>query len=52
MPPALPPTRAPWSATRTGFRLHARINTESIAIAGPDYEEYHTFGFDAICSIT
>jgi hypothetical protein len=28
-------------------RLHARINTESIAIAGPAYEEYHTVGFDA-----
>jgi hypothetical protein len=28
-------------------RLHARINTESIAIAGPDYEEHRTVGFDA-----
>jgi hypothetical protein len=31
--------------------LHARINTESIAIAGPAYEEYHTVGFDANGSI-
>ncbi len=27
--------------------LHARINTESIPIAGPAYEEYRTVGFDA-----
>jgi hypothetical protein len=26
--------------------LHARINTESIPIAGPAYEEYRTVGFD------
>jgi hypothetical protein len=32
-------------------RLHARINTESIAIYGPAYEEYHTVGFDANGSI-
>ncbi len=35
------------------LRLHARINTdsESIAIAGPDYEEHHTVCFDAHGSI-
>jgi hypothetical protein len=32
-------------------RLHASITTESIVIAGPAYEEYHTVGFDANGSI-
>jgi hypothetical protein len=32
-------------------RLHARINTSSIAKAGPAYEEYRTVGFDTHGSI-
>ncbi len=43
--------RAPWLAHML-VRLHASINTESITIAGPAYEEYHTVGFDANGSIT
>jgi hypothetical protein len=33
-------------------RLHARINTKSIASAGTAYEEYRTVGFEANSSIT
>jgi hypothetical protein len=32
-------------------RLHARMKTESIAIAGSAYAEYRTVGFDANGSI-
>jgi hypothetical protein len=33
------------------LRLHARIKAEAVTIAAPDYEEYHTVGFDAHGSI-
>jgi hypothetical protein len=32
-------------------RLHAKIHAEAVAIAGADYDEYHTVGFDEHCSI-
>jgi hypothetical protein len=33
------------------LRLHARINTESIDIASPDYDEHHMVCFNEHCSI-
>ncbi len=32
-------------------RLHAKFNAEAIAIAGPDYADHHTVGFDEYDSI-
>ncbi len=55
MLPRSPPTRAHSSRVerheRKLQRLHAKINAEATAIAGADFAEHHTLGFDEYESI-
>jgi hypothetical protein len=47
----LPPTRDLERHARKLQRLHAKINAEATAIAGADFAEHHTLGFDEYESI-
>ncbi len=49
--PKLPPTRALERHARKLQRLHAKINAEATAIAGADFADHHTLGFDEYESI-